>query len=114
MTRCPELLGEIGSSPKTLPFCDKLGQLRAARGVTERSRYSVLKECQPMSVRLDGWRVVYVAGFMAGAAALFGPSTSAAQSAPAPAQVTYTKDIAPILQRSCENCHRPMASRRCH
>ncbi len=22
-------------------------------------------------------------------------------------EVTYTKDIAPILQRSCENCHRP-------
>ena len=22
------------------------------------------------------------------------------------AEVTYTKDIAPILQRSCENCHR--------
>src|SRR5690606_13705777 len=24
-----------------------------------------------------------------------------------PASVTFTKDIAPILQRSCENCHRP-------
>jgi hypothetical protein len=24
-----------------------------------------------------------------------------------PAQVTFTRDIAPILQRSCENCHRP-------
>jgi hypothetical protein len=24
-----------------------------------------------------------------------------------PAQVTFSKDIAPILQRSCENCHRP-------
>ena len=23
------------------------------------------------------------------------------------AQATFTKDIAPILQRSCENCHRP-------
>ena len=27
--------------------------------------------------------------------------------APAAAEVTYTKDIAPILQRSCEQCHRP-------
>src|SRR3954471_10136491 len=26
---------------------------------------------------------------------------------PATGDVTYTKDIAPILQRSCENCHRP-------
>ena len=27
--------------------------------------------------------------------------------APAEAAVTFTKDVAPILQRSCENCHRP-------
>ncbi len=25
----------------------------------------------------------------------------------APGQVTFTKDIAPLLQRSCQNCHRP-------
>ena len=25
----------------------------------------------------------------------------------APSDVTFTKDIAPILQRSCQNCHRP-------
>ena len=31
------------------------------------------------------------------------PATSAAQEA----EVTFTKDIAPILQRSCQNCHRP-------
>ena len=24
-----------------------------------------------------------------------------------PAQVTFAKDVAPILQRSCQNCHRP-------
>jgi hypothetical protein len=28
-------------------------------------------------------------------------------SAAVPDEVTYTKNIAPILQRSCENCHRP-------
>src|SRR3989442_9774077 len=28
-------------------------------------------------------------------------------SGQAPTQVTFTKDIAPILQRSCQNCHRP-------
>ena len=32
----------------------------------------------------------------------------AGQAAPEP-QVTFTKDIAPILQRSCQNCHRPNA-----
>src|SRR5438552_9480089 len=26
---------------------------------------------------------------------------------PAPRQVTFTKDVAPILQRTCQNCHRP-------
>ncbi|HEY2151618.1 MAG TPA: hypothetical protein VGH34_12470 [Vicinamibacterales bacterium] len=33
---------------------------------------------------------------------------SALHAAPAgvPAEVTFTKDVAPILQRSCENCHR--------
>jgi hypothetical protein len=30
----------------------------------------------------------------------------AQQAAPAP-EVTFSKDVAPILQRSCENCHRP-------
>jgi hypothetical protein len=30
-----------------------------------------------------------------------------AEPAAAPAEVTFTKDIAPILQRSCQNCHRP-------
>ena len=60
-----------------------------------------------MAAGFDGWRVACVAGFMAGAASLLGPSTVTAQSGPTSAQVTYTKDIAPILQRSCENCHRP-------
>src|SRR4029434_10997310 len=35
---------------------------------------------------------------------------AAAAQAPAPdnkPQVTFTKDIAPILQRSCQRCHRP-------
>src|SRR2546427_2312865 len=31
---------------------------------------------------------------------------SAQQAAPA-REVTFTKDVAPILQRSCQNCHRP-------
>ena len=39
-------------------------------------------------------------------AALLVPSMATAQAAPPAGQVTYTKDIAPILQRSCEACHR--------
>src|SRR5882724_10102610 len=35
--------------------------------------------------------------------------TGAQAQAPAPAgrQVTFTKDVAPILQRGCQTCHRP-------
>src|ERR1700681_3346033 len=33
--------------------------------------------------------------------------TSASAQQPAKGQVTFTKDVAPILQRSCQNCHRP-------
>ena len=38
------------------------------------------------------------------AAAQAGPQGTAAASA---RPVTFTKDVAPILQRSCQNCHRP-------
>ena len=34
------------------------------------------------------------------------PALAAGQAAPG-AQVTFTKDIAPVLQRSCQSCHRP-------
>ncbi|HEY1911701.1 MAG TPA: hypothetical protein VGG73_12320, partial [Vicinamibacterales bacterium] len=40
------------------------------------------------------------------AAGVIVPSGLMAQKADAPATVTFTKDVAPILQRSCENCHR--------
>ena len=42
----------------------------------------------------------------AATAALAAPFTLAAQEAAVAREVTFTKDIAPILQRSCENCHR--------
>ena len=36
-----------------------------------------------------------------------GPSVAAAGQTAPRAQVTFTKDVAPILQRSCQRCHRP-------
>src|SRR3954471_24693833 len=42
----------------------------------------------------------------AGAVASLASMSTVRAQAPA-SNVTYTKDIAPILQRSCENCHRP-------
>src|SRR5215467_15493854 len=42
-----------------------------------------------------------------GAVVVSAPVPVAGQAPAAPPQVTFTKDIAPILQRSCQNCHRP-------
>jgi mono/diheme cytochrome c family protein len=53
-------------------------------------------------------RVTFVAAtVMAGAAALTAPTPLAGQAPAGQSQVTFTKDIAPILQRSCQSCHRP-------
>jgi hypothetical protein len=41
------------------------------------------------------------------AAALVAPAVAAAQPSAGASGATFTKDIAPILQRSCVNCHRP-------
>jgi mono/diheme cytochrome c family protein len=55
-----------------------------------------------MSVRRNlGW------AFGAVLLALTTMSATAEQAAAPAAEVTFTKDIAPILQRSCQNCHRP-------
>ena len=43
----------------------------------------------------------------AGAAVALAPAAKA-QQAGSP-QATFTKNVAPILQRSCQNCHRPGA-----
>jgi mono/diheme cytochrome c family protein len=55
-----------------------------------------------------GWGLTLgVVLFSAAIAGVVAPlSVKAEQAAPAP-EVTFTKDIAPILQRSCQNCHRP-------
>jgi mono/diheme cytochrome c family protein len=55
-----------------------------------------------------GWSLtIGIALLTAGAVGLVAPlGLEAQQAAPAP-EVTFTKDIAPILQRSCQNCHRP-------
>ncbi len=39
--------------------------------------------------------------------ALFVPTAFAAEVSTLPSEVTFSKDIAPILQRSCQNCHQP-------
>ncbi len=58
-----------------------------------------------------GFRPVRGARFaligVAAAAAVSAPIVATGQVPTATPQVTFTKDIAPILQRSCQNCHRP-------
>src|SRR5947207_11072789 len=48
-------------------------------------------------------------GFIAGVAVVLGAGMVVTTSSARPQgdAVTFTKDIAPILQRSCQNCHRP-------
>jgi len=59
-----------------------------------------------LGVLITSWLVIVVSGAAA-------PRPLSAEQPPAPPQgppageVTFTRDIAPILQRSCQNCHRP-------
>ena len=53
------------------------------------------------------WKWTLGVGLAATVAAGFGTASAVKAQQPAAPEVTYTKDIAPILQRSCENCHRP-------
>src|SRR5262245_52989866 len=50
-------------------------------------------------------RMDRIAGIAAAICALIALTTSSSWSQSD--QVTFTKDIAPILQRSCQGCHRP-------
>jgi len=56
------------------------------------------------------WKSLLTAAILAPAVAIVVAPLAlrAERQAPAAAaEVTFTRDIAPILQRSCENCHRP-------
>jgi mono/diheme cytochrome c family protein len=46
-------------------------------------------------------------GFLATVSGLVASGAVSAQSGPPAGDVTFTKDIAPILQRSCQQCHHP-------
>src|SRR5262245_53957854 len=72
--------------------------------------------CPHMAItRIRPWfQGVRIITLVFGAAVLFlqtsdGP-TLAQQARPETGTVTYAKDIAPIFQRSCQQCHRPGAS----
>src|SRR5918996_974878 len=53
-----------------------------------------------------GWKSLVLPVLVA--VGVTGTAVQAAAQAPPPNRpVTFTKDIAPILQRSCQRCHRP-------
>lgn len=54
-----------------------------------------------------GWTLALGIAALIPAAIGLAPVALTAQPAAIPETVTFTKDIAPILQRSCQNCHRP-------
>ena len=61
-----------------------------------------------MRARRYGWRIGVVAGALVAMVAAVGSRAALTAAGPAvPGDVTFTKDIAPILQRSCQGCHRP-------
>src|ERR1700752_3342249 len=57
-------------------------------------------------VRRDGASKFGLTSLVAGAAFLLATPLAAGQS-DRPGPITFTHDVAPILQRSCQNCHRP-------
>src|ERR1700722_6302187 len=67
------------------------------------------EEGLPMSgIKMSGTTASLAVAFGVTAAALLTQAISAQAPARAGArQVTFNKDVAPILQRSCQNCHRP-------
>ena len=56
--------------------------------------------------RNSGWKFLLGAALVVTGVGVAVPRSLTAQSSDANGEVTFTKDIAPILQRSCENCHR--------
>ncbi|MDP6581349.1 MAG: hypothetical protein QF681_11890 [Vicinamibacterales bacterium] len=55
-------------------------------------------------VRVCGSAAWCAVGLVAASGVLATPATTEAQQ---PSQATFTRDVAPILQRSCQVCHRP-------
>src|SRR5215475_1760660 len=61
-----------------------------------------------MGVVKNSWKYLLASAAVIGGAILSSGSGTVvtAQTATPAGEITFTKDIAPILQRSCQNCHR--------
>ena len=65
-----------------------------------------------MTTESNSRSTLAVVSALLAAAVMAVPAPAAAQAAGAD-EVTYSRDIAPILQRSCQKCHRPEALAPC-
>ena len=54
-----------------------------------------------------GWTWAGAAALWIGAGAWAAPVAASGEQTAAAPEVTFTKDVAPILQRNCQPCHRP-------
>src|SRR5262245_12797177 len=81
--------------PKQLETCQELNGSRATGSMLKN-----LPKERPMTLSLS----LRAAGFAA-AVLLTAASSASAQDARRP--VTFAKDVAPIFQEKCQNCHRP-------
>ena len=72
-------------------------------GVLERGlrKLAIAAMALAMAVRI-AWIIA-----LAAVVALFVAAAVTAEGAQAPAETTFTKDVLPILQRACQQCHRP-------
>src|SRR5215475_5511570 len=61
-----------------------------------------------MGVVKNSWKYLLASAAVIGGAILSSGSGTVvtAQTATPSGEVTFTKDVAPVLQRSCQNCHR--------
>ena len=61
-----------------------------------------MKSSDPLRFRAWAWRLGWLVAFLAG---FFVPATQRAQTGASPGEITFAKNIAPILERSCQQCH---------
>ena len=61
-----------------------------------------MKSSDPLRFRAWAWRLGWLVAFLAG---FFVPATQRAQTGTSPGEITFAKNIAPILERSCQQCH---------
>src|SRR5262245_65694187 len=61
----------------------------------------------PPTLKLRRINVLASVGVLMCAVAATPVNVTARQAAPSATHLTYAKDVAPIMQRSCQTCHRP-------